>query len=47
MLGNLIEIFVNPLFSIFLVSSLDLMAGTLAAIFLLEANLKMKAAHYE
>ena len=47
MLGNLIEIFVNPLFSIFLVSSLDLVAGTLAGIFLLEANLKMKAAHYE
>ena len=47
MLGNLIEIFVSPFFSIFLVSSLDLMAGILAAIFLLEANLKMKAAHYE
>ena len=47
MLGNLIEIFVSPLFSIFLVSSLDLMAGILEAIFLLEENLKMKAAHYE
>ena len=47
MLGNLIEIFVSPFFSIFLVSSLDLMAGILAAIFLLETNLKMKAAHYE
>ena len=43
----LIEIFVSPLFSVFLVSSLDLMAGILEAIFLLEENLKMKAAHYE
>ena len=32
MLGNLIEIYVNPLFSIFLVSSLDLMAGILGVI---------------
>lgn len=42
MLGNLLEIFVNPLFSIFLVSSVDLMAGTLEPYFSLRQTRRRK-----